>query len=183
MKNLLYGALFLALVGMVFAGCHKLSNESNSLNDNALKSSNPSEIQNIINETMKHEHFQSMSLVEDRLYETDFYKVLVLDLESDDSHSSLLIVVERSADCTTLIDSKSIRFVKVSDGVNISGDINISDDETLGEINGKVTLLCKGSCCEWIQLSDDHFRCDCLNAIDISTGSDCTVKIIDSEKK
>ena len=183
MKNLLYDTLFLTLVAITFVGCERYSNETSPANNYVLKSSNSSEIQNIINETMKHKDFKSMSLVEDRLYETDYYKVLVLDLESDNSNTSVLIVIETSNDYATLIDSKSIRFVKISDGLNIFGDIDDSVDETPGEINAKVTLLCKGSCCLWMQMSADHFRCDCLNAIDISTGLGCTIHIVGSEKK
>jgi len=182
MKNLVYAALFLALVGAAFMGCGQLSNESSSINEDELTSNNGDEIQNIINETMKHEDFQSMSLVEDSLYETDFYKVLVLGLESDSSTESVLIVVETSDNCATLIDSESIRFVKISDGISISGDIDHSGDKTLGEINGKTSLLCKGSCCKWMQISADHFRCDCLNAVDVSTGEGCTIEIVGSEK-
>ena len=182
MKKLFFGLLFLATVGAVLIGCEKMIDDS-STSGMVSKSSTNSEIQNIINETMKHDDFQSMSLVEERLYETDYYKVLVLDLESDDSKSSVLIVLETRDDYATLVDSQSIRFVKVSEGVSISGGIEHSDDETPGEINGKSTYVCKGSCCLWMQMSPDHFRCDCPNAIDLSTGSDCTIGIGGSGKK
>lgn len=182
MKKLFFGLLFLATVGAVLIGCQKMIDNS-STSGMVSKSSTNSEIQNIINETMRHDDFQSMSLVDERLYETDYYKVLVLDLESDDSQSSVLIVLETRDDYATLVDSQSIRFVKVSEGVSISGGIEFSDDETPGEINGKSTYVCKGSCCLWMQMSPDHFRSDCPNAIDLSTGLGCTIKVGGSGKK
>ena len=114
MKKLFFGLLFLATVGAVLIGCEKMIDDS-STSGMVSKSSTNSEIQNIINETMKHDDFQSMSLVEERLYETDYYKVLVLDLESDDSKSSVLIVLETRDDYATLVDISqyvSLRSVK-----------------------------------------------------------------------
>lgn len=131
MKKLFFGLLFLATVGAILIGYEKMIDDSSS-SSMVSKSNTNSEIQNIINETMSHDDFQSMSLVDERLYETDYHKVLVLDFESDDSQSSALIVLETSDDCATLTDSKSIRFVRVSEGVSISGGIEPSDDETPG---------------------------------------------------
>ncbi len=182
MKKLFIGLLFLASVGATFIGCELQNNEVEIPRTMHEKSAVNSNFQNIISEVEQLEEVKSMALVDERVFKTDFYKILVLDFESSESSSSVLIVLHLDDGYATLTDSRSVRFVNIQEGLNISGEIEVvSDDETPFEINGGKTtvLVCSGGCCFWSQVSTTHFLCDCIGvvSVDISTGSGCKVNV------
>ena len=186
MKNLLYGTLFLALVGITFVGCDTFVNVTDQSDISQEKKSDADfEVSNTIIEVQKLEALKLMTLVEERLFETDYYKVLVLDFESSNSRSSVLVVLHLDDAYATLIDNQSIRFANLGGGVTVSGQIEANQGDDSYEINGKITLVCNEGCCRFSQPSDNHFRCDCPNSavdVELSTGSGCVIKMVSLKK-
>ena len=176
MKNLLYGTLFLALVGIAFVGCEKSDNDTN---DTKRVRANDSQKQELIQSISELKSFRGKRLYSEQEYQTDFYRILMLNFKSESSSSSALVILHLDDNYVTLMDKQSIRFVKGS--INIRGEVKSPDEGDISyQINGKSVYVCDESCCQWSQLSNTHFRCDCPSAVvgpELSTGSGCVIKV------
>lgn len=173
MKKLFFGLLFLASVGATFIGCKHQNNEVEIPRTMDEKSVINSNFQDIISEVEQFKEVKSMALVDERVFETDYYTLLVLDFESSESCSSVLIVLHLDDGYATLTDSKSIRFAAM-EGLNISGNVvKVSNEQMPYQINGKTVLICGSESSFWTQISPAHFHCDCSDIVDISTESEC----------
>ncbi|MDA7794481.1 hypothetical protein N8962_02100 [Flavobacteriales bacterium] len=176
MKNLLYGILFHALVGMFFVGCKNSDDKTNTTKKLEVTTSDK---QSAIKSINNLDAFRDMQFVSEKEFETDYYHLLMLNFESESSKASALVVLYLNDNYVTLLDNQSLRFVKASS--EISGNIDRVDGISPYEINGKSVYICNESCCQWSQLSVDHFRCDCPSAvtdIEFSTGSGCSIKVV-----
>lgn len=173
MKKLFFSFLFLASVGATFIGCKHQNNELETFDIVNEKSVVNSNFQDIISEVEQFKEVKSMALVDERVFKTDFYKILVLDFESSESCSSVLIVLHLDDGYATLMDSRSIRFAAM-EGLNISGSlVKVSNEQMPYQINGKTVLICGGESSFWTQILPAHFHCDCSDIVDISNESEC----------
>ena len=180
MKNLLYGTLFLALVGIAFVGC---GNSDNKTKNTKTLEVTTSDKQSAIKSINNLDAFRNMQFVSEKEFETDYYHLLMLNFESESSKASALVVLYLNDNYVTLLDNQSLRFAKASS--EISGNIDRVDGISSYEINGKSVYTCSESCCQWSQPSTDHFRCDCpsaVNDIELLTCSGCSIKVVISGK-